>query len=167
MQHYTVTAVGTGGTEFVYKAQAKNGMLAACEAYGQHGVSLREGTQTEPLGPTHTVELDIVATILASPEGGTLRLDGGSLPTEGYFVGGIVSALIYQGDDESDIAEFAAYLHELTDAEFIGWWTDQETGQLWIDGSDHFLLEPTARIHGSARKEIAIFDIENQVEIRL
>ena len=167
MIHYTVTAVGIGGSEYVYKVQAKGVMSAACEAYGQHGVSLRDGTRTEPLGPTHTVEVDYASTILDDPNGNTVALNGGQLPTSGYFVGGIVSALIYQGDDEGDIQEFAAYLHESTDAEYIGWWTDQETGQLWIDGSEWYQHLGIAKAVGKGRNEIAIYDVANQSEIRL
>lgn len=56
MKNYEVTAVGINGSVFVYRVTARGLMSASCEAYGQHGRSLREGEQTEPLGPEFEVK---------------------------------------------------------------------------------------------------------------
>ncbi len=57
MDTYIVTAVGVSGREYVYLVKAKGEMSAACEAYAQHGQSLRDGSLSDPLGPHNTVEL--------------------------------------------------------------------------------------------------------------
>lgn len=109
----------------------------------------------------------MINTILANRDGGTIALNGSELPTTGYFVGGITSALVYGPQDgPEDVIEFVRYLDNLG-AEYVGWWTDQETGALWIDGSDHFAQQWFAEGIARDRGEIAIYDIANQAEIRL
>ncbi|MGW6202138.1 hypothetical protein ACWF9B_00565 [Streptomyces sp. NPDC055089] len=56
---FRVTAHGTAGTVFTYQVSAPRNapaMHIAMEAYGRHGRALRDGQQTEPLSPNHTVE---------------------------------------------------------------------------------------------------------------
>lgn len=112
--------------------------------------------------------------ITASPSGGTISLAGDPLPTTGYFVGGMVSPLILDEGEvqthegRAKIDEFIAYLNGPTvGAPFLGWWTDEETGKLWVDGTSHYLTEFIASRIGRRRNEIAIFDIERQQELRL
>jgi hypothetical protein len=108
------------------------------------------------------------ATILATPVGGTLALDRSELPTTGYFVGGLVSALIYGAEnDPDDVDCFAEYLDHATPAQFIGWWTDQETQALWVDGTSWHEGLTEALVIARDRNEIAIYDIANQKEVRL
>lgn len=116
--------------------------------------------------------MEIVEQIFASPEGGTASLTGKELPTTGYFVGGLVSPLIL--DETSDAAEardeiegFVAYLAESTDAEYVGWWADEETGKVWVDGTDWYSTEVRAAGIGRQRHEIAVYDIANERELRL
>ena len=56
---FRVTAEGMQGSTFVYETQGPEDATdteVLCEVYRMHGVSLREGTQTEPLGPFSSVE---------------------------------------------------------------------------------------------------------------
>ena len=111
--------------------------------------------------------------ILAKPEGGTVSLTGDSLPVTGYFVGGVVAPLVIEPEDSpADQREaldtFIEYLNGPTvEAAYLGWWTDEETGKLWVDGTSHHETEFVAGRIGRRRREIAIFDIERQREIRL
>lgn len=110
--------------------------------------------------------------IVANPEGGTVQLDGGPLPDRGYFVGGIVNALII--DDTftpkstmEALEVFVTYLREHTDVPYIGWWTDEQDGKLYVDGTSWYADEQEARRIGKSRGEIAIFDVERKTSIYL
>lgn len=114
--------------------------------------------------------------ILDNPEGGTVKLSGldASLPGHGYFVGGVVSALIIDNpsepttEDIEAVDTFVSYLQGSdVRAEYLGWWTDEETGKLYVDGSTHFYSEHYARREGRNRGEIAIFDIVRKTSIYL
>ena len=117
----------------------------------------------------------IIEKILASPEGGTVKLGGGDLPAAGYFVGGVVSPLVIEpGDDQADVRDnlkfFLGYLTEDTAAlrsvQFVGWWTDEETGKVWVDGTSWHESEAEAMSASVGRSEIAFWDIAGQREIR-
>jgi hypothetical protein len=111
--------------------------------------------------------------IMASPVGGTLSLTGDPLPTEGYFVGGVVSPLILDPEDSpqeraDQVKCFAEHLLARSAfARFLGWWTDEETGRLWVDGVSHHATEYRASRFGRIRREIAIYDIVRGRELRL
>ena len=112
--------------------------------------------------------------VLATPAGGTIAFDGSALPTTGYFVGGIVSPLIITEQDNPAerhhmLDAFVSYLRGLTDVTvpFLGWWTDDETGHLWVDGTTWHGSEFEAGRIGRGRREIAIFDIAGERELRL
>lgn len=117
--------------------------------------------------------MNITQTIAASPEGGTVSLIGEDLPTTGYFVGGMVSPLVlgngidFTPDALFEIDVFVDYVRTRVGAEFIGWWTDEETGKVWIDATDWYETEFRAGRAGRRRREIAIFDIARQCELRL
>jgi hypothetical protein len=120
--------------------------------------------------------MNIVETILGNPQGGTVKLGGGDLPVTGYFVGGVVNPLLIEPDDRpEDVRDnlkfFLEYLAEDTEAvrsvQYVGWWTDEETGRLWVDGTSWHETEYEARRTGWERREIAIFDIERDRELRL
>ncbi|HKZ21138.1 MAG TPA: hypothetical protein VJQ57_13640 [Acidimicrobiia bacterium] len=110
-----------------------------------------------------------VATILANREGGTLKLDGLPLPEVGYFVGGLIPALVVPHDEsaESEIEDFLLDAGTAPGVDFLGWWTDSEDGRLWVDGSDWHLLRTDALRVAAERGEIAIYDIAGQAEIRV
>ena len=112
--------------------------------------------------------------IVEKPEGGTVSLTGDPLPLGGYFVGGVVAPLVLDEDDihtpegRAKVDEFIAYLNGPTvGAAFLGWWTDEETGKVWVDGTSHHSTEFVAGRIGRRRREIAIFDIERQRSLRL
>lgn len=117
--------------------------------------------------------MNITSKILAKPEGGTVSLTGDPLPTGGYFVGGLVSPLIIEPEDSpreqrEALDHFIEYLNGPTvGAAFLGWWTDEETGKLWVDGTSHHETEFVAGRIGRRRREIAIYDIAKQRELRL
>lgn len=114
--------------------------------------------------------MDITSQILASRSGGTVHLDGGELPTFGYFVGGIVSALVV-GDDTlrpvEEIDNFVQYVEQQLDTPYLGWWTDEETGKLYVDATSWVADVDKAVRLGEERGEIAIFDIECKTSIYL
>jgi hypothetical protein len=111
--------------------------------------------------------------IMNSPSGGTISLRGEDLPKTGYFVGGLVSPLIipspleFAPDAKWEIEVFVSYLTESTDASYVGWWTDDETDNLWIDGTSWHPTELLAGNVGRERREIAVYDIAGQREVRL
>lgn len=105
--------------------------------------------------------------ILANPEGGTVSLTASELPTTGYYVGGKVVPLVIDdsADVEDDIDFFVEYLHTLG-AEYLGWWTDEETGKLWVDASDWFAEYEQAETVCRARGEIAFYSIADERSFR-
>jgi hypothetical protein len=117
--------------------------------------------------------VDYFAQIVENPEGGTASLRGAELPTSGYFVGGIVFPLVLPGElgfapaAEWYVEVFATYLTEHINADFLGWWTDSETGKVWVDGTTWHATGLEAGRVGRERGEIAIFDVAAQAEIRL
>lgn len=111
--------------------------------------------------------------ILDNPSGGTISLEGRVLPLTGYYVGGMVCPLILEPDDSpagqrEALDAFIEYLNGPTvGAPFLGWWTDEETGKVWVDGTTWHETEFEAGRIGRKRREIAIFDIERDRELRL
>lgn len=111
--------------------------------------------------------MSIVERIMNNPEGGTISLSGADLPTTGYFVGGVVAPLVlstpieFTPDAAWDIEVFANYVDEyVSGADFLGWWTDEETGKLWIDATSWHGLYGQAERVTRERREIAFYDIE-------
>lgn len=114
----------------------------------------------------------IVEQIKNSPTGGTASLTSEKLPTTGYFVGGLAYPLIIEPDDSPAdrremLDEFVEYLIRHPQAHYVGWWTDEETGKLWVDGTTWHETEFEAGRVGRGRREIAIYDIARQRELRL
>lgn len=111
--------------------------------------------------------------IMANPSGGTVSLTGDDLPVTGYFVGGVVSPLILEPSDSpaerrAMLDDFIDYLNGPTvGAAYLGWWTDEETGRVWVDGTSHHADHDVASKIGFRRHEIAIFDIARGRELRL
>lgn len=111
--------------------------------------------------------MNITDKILADVTGGTVSLEGRNLPTTGYFVGGIVAALIVGEEPERvEIDSFIAYLTDRIGADYVGWWTDGETGQLYIDGTTWHADYDEAERLCRERGEIALWSIADQREFR-
>lgn len=112
--------------------------------------------------------MTIFEQIQNSPEGGTAGRDGRGIPSTGYFVGGHGDAVVFGAGGElpSDLEYRVNEWLRSCGAPYIGWWTDEETGKLYLDGSDWIETEFTASQLGRLRKEIAIWDIANRRELR-
>ena len=115
----------------------------------------------------------IIEKIFANPEGGTAPLHRDTLPTTGYYVGGAVSPLIlsdpleFTPDARWDVQVFVNYLREYVACQYVGWWSDSETGKVWIDATTWHTDEFTAGKVARERREIAIYDIHNDRELRI
>ena len=119
--------------------------------------------------------MSITDQIFAEPEGGTVKLGGGQLPDHGYFVGGIVRPLVIeQGDRLDDVRDNIKFFIEnlaedtgaLRSVRYVGWWTDEETGKLWVDGTSWYSDYSEAEWVCRARGEIAFWSIADQREFR-
>lgn len=117
--------------------------------------------------------MNITSKIMESPSGGTVALGWNAIPLTGYFVGGMVSPLIIEPDDSlaeqrEALDHFIEYVNGPTvGADFLGWWTDEDTGKLWVDATTWHESEFQAGRVGRQRREIAIYDIERSRELRL
>ena len=113
--------------------------------------------------------MSITSEILYTPEGGTVSLTSAEVPGTGYFVGGLTNPLVHDRmrDGHVEITRFVETVQRERLAPYLGWWTDGETGLLWVDGSDWFADREDAVAAGNERGEIAIYDVANQAEIRL
>lgn len=119
--------------------------------------------------------MNITSQIIGNPEGGTVSLAGHPLPKVGYFVGGRVSPLVVTEEEARNepvtravIQHFADYVSGLTvEVDFLGWWTDEEDGKLWVDATDWYATEFEAARVGRERREIAIRDIAGNRNLRL
>lgn len=116
--------------------------------------------------------MNITQQIIENPKGGTVSLEGHELPVTGYFVGGIVSSLIIDedalaADAQDNIGTFVDYLTDTVAADYVGWWTDEDTGALYVDGTTWHETEFEAGKVGRERHEIAIYDIARERELRL
>lgn len=118
---------------------------------------------------------DIIARVRRSidnqPAGGTLALEEGlGLPRYGYFVGGAGPLLVFQSEDMlrehwesvgSYVAAVIAGGHQ-----YVGWWTDPETGKVYVDCStwhpDVFQADQQAMRRG----EIAFYDVEGACDVK-
>lgn len=101
--------------------------------------------------------------IMDTPAGGTHRVDGHAMPTDGYLIGGIVSPLISETDGtfvDDNLPHFLAYLLDTVEAPYIGWWTDEETGLVYVDGTTWTASYNHAEALCRDRGEIAFYDIK-------
>jgi hypothetical protein len=119
----------------------------------------------------------LIAQIVRNPEGGTVSLvPGVELPTSGYFVGGVVSPLIVDTLDSVSVQQAVRILDTIEEfvervralpLTYLGWWTDEESGKLYVDGTTwHADRTGSLRI-GRSRGEIAIFDVVRKTSIYL
>jgi hypothetical protein len=112
---------------------------------------------------------DIIARIMASPEGGTVSRTEREEPTYGFFVGGHGQPIVFSAGSEftPDLERQIIDWLRKCSAPFVGWWTDGETGKLYLDGSDWIEAQFTAAQVARLRKEIAFWDIGNDRELRV
>lgn len=109
----------------------------------------------------------IASEILASPEGGTVRVSGtgNPLPDTGYFVGNGAQGLVCPTEMVSRAIILGAVVHLHTTARFIGWWTDGD--RFYIEPSDWTRNYNHAVQMATERGELAFFDIARQADIRV
>lgn len=105
--------------------------------------------------------------IIKAPEGGTFDLTRRELPTFGYYVGGAAAPLIIQGEVTPAVARTIESFALEAPAAFVGWWTDSETGLLYVDATDWYASHDVAYRQSEARREIAFWDISAQQEVRV
>jgi hypothetical protein len=102
---------------------------------------------------------ETVDQIIANPEGGTAHLVGRDLPTTGYFVGGAGAGLVFPPTASVDRYMLTQMMLRAS-SEFVGWWTDPETGRLHVDQVTHEVTYIGAEVACRDRREIAFYDIE-------
>ncbi len=102
---------------------------------------------------------ETVDRIVANPEGGTAHLVGNPLPTTGYFVGGAGAGLVFPPTADVDRYMLTQMMLRAS-SEFVGWWTDPETGRLHVDQVTHEVTYIGAEVACRDRREIAFYDIE-------
>ena len=101
-------------------------------------------------------------------EDGTIRVDGGTLPSAGYYVGGKCPSFIAKDVAELDRGELAWWVGN-NPAKYYGVWVDSSSKErtIYIDAVTHVNDERLAVLLGKSRNEIAIWDIANTAEIVL
>ena len=110
--------------------------------------------------PTNIVD-SMLAKIKSGETGGTFAVDGTSVPTDGYFVGGAVPSLI--NPTREQMIDFI----ETAGADYVGFWEDSETLALYVDAVDHTTSEAFARRLSILRGEIAYWDVAKGDEVRV
>jgi hypothetical protein len=102
----------------------------------------------------------IIAALESNEDGGTYAMDNGSLPSDGYMIGGLVPSLI--NPTASQIAEFV----ESNSAQYVGFWKDAD-GTVYVDAVSYTSDERFARRLSALRNEIAFWDVSNSQEVRV
>lgn len=110
--------------------------------------------------------MNIAEQILSKPEGGTVALNDGPLPDRGYFVGGASAPLVIRPGTGVYLPSMVEAFLKTVQSAYVGWWTDSETGLLYVDATDWFANLEIAERASRKRKEIAFWDIEGSKEIR-
>jgi hypothetical protein len=107
---------------------------------------------------------------IADGENGTLDIMGYDLPGYGYFVGGEGAPLVFgsveDGNRSTAMRAIRDFVGKLS-GRYVGWWADEETGKIYVDGTTWFSSEHEAARTARERKEIAIYDIERKRELRI
>jgi len=109
-----------------------------------------------------------------SDEGYSVNAEN-EVPKSGYMVGGYVPSLVLAGPYEYRVYHTTDawltrnwhFFSEGLGEYFAGVWTDQETGKIYIDISRNIESLDEAIAVGLNFNEIAIWDVENNREIRL
>ena len=105
-----------------------------------------------------------------APEGGTLSLLGHSVPTHGYLVGGAGPALVFR--NEADLRDHWEIVEDYVTGvvhhghQYVGWWTDPETGKVYLDCSTWHAEAASADAHAVKRGEIAFYGIERGADVK-
>jgi len=95
---------------------------------------------------------------------GTVDAEGGPVPTDGFYVGGVVKSLVFDSVSSIDVGELGWFVG-LNSARHYGVWADQRDGQIYFDVVDHVETLADALYLGRERGEIAIWDIAASEEV--
>lgn len=108
--------------------------------------------------------------------GATVPLNGGTVPADGYMVGGVAPPLLLDSRTVTGGRLRAAVDERLTDqwsvasdipSMYLGSWTDADTGRLYVEISEHIATLADAEEIGRQRGELAVWDLGGSREIRL
>jgi hypothetical protein len=130
-----------------------------------------------------TIDTAITEIIKGTRENGghTASVLGIDVPKTGYMVGGYVDSLIFDAslilDGEHDEVVWRMIIKWVSEnftlatkfSMFLGGWIDTETGEAYIDLSQHFAYEDSlnAMMTANFHDEIAIWDLGKGEEIRV
>lgn len=99
-------------------------------------------------------------------EDGTVSSYNLDLPTTGYYVGGKYESLVFEYPHLVDRGEIAWWIGRHS-SPWYGVSVDSEDGKVYFDAVNHIESRSVALSLGRIRKEIAVWDIENNEEIRV
>jgi hypothetical protein len=114
----------------------------------------------------------VLAAVKANPDGGSARPDGSS-PTNGYMVSLPGHSLTipqtdWEGGDRAALASKYANDHAAAlnkPAAHLGWWTDKEKGETYLDVSQNIKNRNAAVRTGQSRNQRAIYDVRKGRDI--
>lgn len=110
----------------------------------------------------------VVKSIVEEKEGGTFSTHGASVPTTGFWVGGVVDPTVVTPDHDR---EHLAYLVQQkiveSQTEWVGYWLDWETNLYHLDGVSWTEDAAQAVKWAQDRGEKAIHSIANGVDLWL
>lgn len=98
---------------------------------------------------------------------GTISAQGEPPPESGYLVGGAFPSLVFDDVTQVDRGEVAWWIGTNISTPFYSVWEDTGTGKIYFDGVEHYLTPALAFSMGRGRKEVAVWDIEANAEVRL
>lgn len=89
--------------------------------------------------------------------------------TKGYMVGGNSWSMVIPSGCITETLTHSYVLHHLgmlyKPEMFLGWW--EHKGKIYLDVSERFLVKDTAIVRAKWLNEIAIWDIENRIDIHI
>ena len=109
----------------------------------------------------YNITRSIFTAIRNGETGGTFNVNGRTVPTDGFFVGGVVPSLI--NPTPRQVLEFI----ETVGTDYVGFWEDSETLALYVDAVDHVHTARAAARLCELRSEIAYFDVTTGQEVRV
>jgi hypothetical protein len=106
--------------------------------------------------------------IIGAPAGGTTHLimPDAIQPKHGYFVGGHGPCLVLPSMEHltRELADsFASHIR----TDWVGWWTDSETGKIYLDAVQWYPFRVDAEREARYAGEIAFYDVANDSDVRL
>lgn len=102
--------------------------------------------------------MNISELIMRNPEGGTVDIEGDPLPDHGFFVGGAGTMLVFKSAEEID-THLVDVWFKGQQSPYAGWWTDKDTGKVYVDWTTWYSSRGQAGFWAERRKEIAFWDI--------